>query len=127
MCAIKNPIKIFLLFLVIFCVSAFADANYKKFDFIEKTFIPIDKNNHMQITEFRQNNEYLPKIIIFGDKKKSIIDEEEEKSKSKGKYFEEGFDSVESRNIKVFISNKSVQSEDSNSIVPSSSNDEIFV
>jgi hypothetical protein len=101
--------------------------NYKKFDFIEKTFIPIDKNNYMQITEFRQNNEYLPKIIIFGDKKKSIIDEEEEKSKSKGKYFEEGFDSVESRNIKVFISNKSVQSEDSNSIVPSSSNDEIFV
>ena len=81
----------------------------------------------MQITEFRQNNEYVPKIIIFGDKKKSIIDEEEEKNKSKGKYFEEGFDSVESRNIKVFISNKSVQSEDSNSIVPSSSNDEIFV
>ena len=102
--------------------------NYKKFDFIEKTFIPIDKNNYMQITEFRQNNEYVPKIIIFGDKKKSIIDEEEEeKNKSKGKYFEEGFDSVESRNIKVFISNKSVQSEDSNSIVPSSSNDEIFV
>ena len=101
--------------------------NYKKFDFIEKTFIPIDKNNYMQITEFRQNNEYVPKIIIYGDKKKSIIDEEEEKNKSKGKYFEEGFDSVESRNIKVFISNKSVQSEDSNSIVPSSSNDEIFV
>ena len=37
MCAIKNPIKIFLLFLVIFCVSAFADANYKKFDFKKST------------------------------------------------------------------------------------------
>ena len=37
MCAIKNPIKVFLLFLVIFCVSAVADANYKKFDFKKST------------------------------------------------------------------------------------------
>ena len=84
----------------------------------------------MQITEFKINNEYIPKIIIFGDKNKSIkSDEEEEKKKSKGKFFEEGFDSVESKNIKVFISNKSIQSPDSNSnsIVPSSSNDELFV
>ena len=84
----------------------------------------------MQITEFKINNEYIPKIIIFGDKNKSIkSDEEEEKKKSKGKFFEEGFDSVESKNIKVFISNKSIQSPESNSnsIVPSSSNDELFV
>ena len=104
--------------------------DYKKFEFIEKTFIPLDKNNYMQITEFKINNEYIPKIIIFGDKNKSIkSDEEEEKKKSKGKFFEEGFDSVESKNIKVFISNKSIQSPDSNSnsIVPSSSNDELFV
>ena len=103
--------------------------NYKKFDFIEKTFIPLDKNNYMQITEFRVNNEYVPKIIIFGNKNKSIqmIHEEEEKKKSQGKFFEEGFDSVESKSIKVFISNKSMQSVNSNCIVPSSSNDEIFV
>ena len=104
--------------------------DYKKFEFIEKTFIPLDKNNYMQITEFKINNEYIPKIIIFGDKNKSIkSDEEEEKKKSKGKFFEEGFDSVESKNIKVFISNKSIHSPDSNSnsIVPSSSNDELFV
>ena len=103
--------------------------DYKKFEFIEKTFIPLDKNNYMQITEFKINNEYIPKIIIFGDKNKSIKSEEEEKKKSKGKFFEEGFDSVESKNIKVFISNKSIQSPDSNSnsIVPSSSNDELFV
>ena len=101
--------------------------NYENFDFIEKTFIPIEKNNYLQITEFRLNDENIPKIIIYGDKNKSVkIINEEEKIKSKGKFFEEGFNSIESKNFKVFIK----QSKDSvniNSIVPSSSNDEIFV
>ena len=106
------------------------DINFENFDFIEKTFIPIEKNNYMQITEFKMNNEYIPKIIICGNKKQSVkLVEEEEKNKSKGKFFEEGFDSVESKNLKVFISNKSTQSINNNadSIVPSSNNDEIFV
>ena len=84
----------------------------------------------MQITEFKMNNEYIPKIIICVNKKQSVkLVEEEEKNKSKGKFFEEGFDSVESKNLKVFISNKSTQSINNNadSIVPSSNNDEIFV
>ena len=101
--------------------------NYENFDFIEKTFIPIEKNNYLQITEFRLNDKNIPKIIIYGDKNKSVkIINEEEKIKSKGKFFEEGFNSIESKNFKVFIK----QSKDSvniNSIVPSSSNDEIFV
>ena len=46
--------------------------------------------------------------------------------KSNGKFYEEGFDSIESKNLKV-ISNHSIQSFNSNSIVPSSSNNEIFV
>ena len=105
------------------------DINFENFDFIEKTFIPIEKNNYMQITEFKMNNEYIPKIIICGNKKQSVkLVEEEEKNKSKGKFFEEGFDSVESKNLKVFISNKSTQSiNNADSIVPSSNNDEIFV
>ena len=101
--------------------------NFENFDFIEKTFIPIDKNNYMQITEFRLNNEYIPKIIIFGDKKQSVqLINEEETNKSKGKFLEEGFDSVESKNFKVFISNKSKNSVNTNSIVPSN-NGEDFV
>ena len=104
-----------------------SNINFENFDFIEKTFIPIDKNNYMQITEFRLNNEYIPKIIIFGDKKQSVqLINEEENNKSKGKFLEEGFDSVESRNFKVFISNKSKNSVNTNSIVPSN-NDEVFV
>ena len=105
------------------------DIDFENFDFIEKTFIPIEKNNYMQITEFKMNNEYIPKIIICGNKKQSVqLVEEEEKNKSKGQFFEEGFDSVESKNFKVFISNKSTQSiGNSNSIVPSSNNDENFV
>ena len=105
-----------------------SNINFENFDFIEKTFIPIDKNNYMQITEFRLNNEYIPKIIIFGDKKQSIqLINEEENNKSKGKFLEEGFDSVESNNFKVFISNKSKNSMNANSIVPSNNNDEVFV
>ena len=105
------------------------EIDFENFDFIEKTFIPIEKNNYMQITEFKMNNEYIPKIIICGNKKQSVkLVEEEEKNKSKGKFFEEGFDSVESKNLKVFISNKSTQSiNNADSIVPSSNNDEIFV
>ena len=107
------------------------EIDFENFDFIEKTFIPIEKNNYMQITEFKMNNEYIPKIIICGNKKQSVqLDKEEEKNKnkSKGKFFEEGFDSVESKNFKVFISNKSTHSiGNSNSIVPSSNNDENFV
>ena len=104
------------------------DINFDNFDFIEKTFIPIEKNNYMQITEFRMNNIYIPKIVIFGDSKQKVqLVDEEEKKKSNGKFFEEGFDSIESKNLKVFISNHSVQSFNSNSLVPSSSNNEIFV
>ena len=104
------------------------DINFDNFDFIEKTFIPIDKNNYMQITEFRMNNIYIPKIVIFGDSKQKVqLVDEEEKNKSNGKFFEEGFDSIESKNLKVFISNHSVQSFNSNSLVPSSSNNEIFI
>ena len=103
------------------------DINFENFDFIEKTFIPIEKNNYMQITEFRMDNTYIPKIIIFGDtKQKAKLIEEEEEMKSNGKFYEEGFDSIESKNLKV-ISNHSIQSFNSNSIVPSSSNNEIFV
>ena len=103
------------------------DINFENFDFIEKTFIPIEKNNYMQITEFRMDNAYIPKIIIFGDtKQKAKLIEEEEEMKSNGKFYEEGFDSIESKNLKV-ISNHSIQSFNSNSIVPSSSNNEIFV
>ena len=100
------------------------DITFENYDFIEKTFIPIEKNNYMQITEFRMNNEYIPKIIIFGDKKQSVkLMDEEEKIKSKGQFFEEGFDSVESKNLKI-ISNQSINS---NSIVPGSLNNEIVV
>ena len=100
------------------------EINFENYDFIEKTFIPIEKNNYMQITEFRMNNEYIPKIIIFGNKKQSVqLINEESKNEIKGKFFEGGFDSVESKNLKI-ISNLSVNS---CSIAPSASNDEIFV
>ena len=103
------------------------DINFENFDFMEKTFIPLEKNNYMQITEFKMNNEYIPKIIIFGDKKQSVqFMDEEEKNKNKGKFFEKGFDSVKSKSIKI-ISNQSIQSSNSNCIVPGSSNNEIFV
>ena len=103
--------------------------HFDNFDFIEKTFIPIEKNNYMQISEFKMNNQYVPKIIIFGDKKKSVqLMDDEDKNKSKGKFFEEGFESIESKNLKLFIPNKSTQSIDNtNSIVPSSYNGDIFV
>ena len=105
------------------------DIRFDNFDFFEKTFIPLEKNNYMQITEFKINHEYIPKIIICGDKKQSVrLIDDEEKIKSKGKFFEEGFDSLESKNLKFFIPNKSTQSiNNSNSIVPSSSNGEFSV
>ena len=87
------------------------DIRFDNIDFFEKTFIPLEKNNYMKRTEFRINHGYIPKIIICGDKKQGaqLIDDEE-KIKSKSKFFEEGFDSLESNKIKFFIPNKSTQS-----------------
>ena len=87
------------------------DIRFDNIDFFEKTFIPLEKNNYMKRTEFRINHGYIPKIIIWRDKKQcaQLIDYEE-KIKSKSKFFEEGFDSLESNKIKFFIPNKSTQS-----------------
>ena len=100
------------------------NTNYENFDFIEKTFIPIEKNNYLQIAEFKINNEYIPKIIIYSKDKQSIQinNEEDQKNSINGMFLNEGFDSVQSKNVKVIISNSS---KNSNSIVPSSIIDNI--
>jgi hypothetical protein len=94
------------------------NTDYENFDFIEKTFIPIEKDNYIQMSEFKINNEYIPKIIIYCKNKQSqISNEEDNKNSIKGNFLEEGFDSVQSKSLKVIISN---HSKNSNSIVPSS-------
>ena len=70
------------------------------------------------MSEFKINNEYIPKIIIYCKNKQSqISNEEDNKNSIKGNFLEEGFDSVQSKSLKVIISN---HSKNSNSIVQSS-------
>lgn len=38
---------------------------FKSFDFIEKTFIPVNSDLYLQIIEFKKNNKYEPKVIYF--------------------------------------------------------------
>lgn len=84
--------------------------NYENFDFIEKTFIPIEKNNYLQITEFRLNDENIPKIIIYGDKNKSVkIINEEEKIKSKGKFLKKDLILLNQKILKFLLNNQKIQ------------------
>ena len=39
--------------------------NFQPLNFIEKTLIPIENNIYIQLTEFKKENKYEPKIIIF--------------------------------------------------------------
>jgi len=42
---------------------------FRSFDFVEKTFIPIDNELYMQIAEFKKLNKYEPKVVFFEGKK----------------------------------------------------------
>lgn len=39
--------------------------NFRPLNFIEKTLIPIENNMYIQLTEYKKQNRYEPKIIIF--------------------------------------------------------------
>ena len=38
---------------------------FKSFDFMEKTFIPVNSDLYLQLVEFKKENKYEPKIIYF--------------------------------------------------------------
>ena len=39
--------------------------DFKSFDFIEKTFIPVSSGFYLQIVEFKKENKYEPKVLYF--------------------------------------------------------------
>ena len=45
---------------------------FKSFDFLEKTFIPIDDNIYMQLSEKKKMTEYEPQIILFDGNKQEM-------------------------------------------------------
>lgn len=39
--------------------------DFKSYDFMEKTFIPVNSDSYLQIIEFKKENKYEPKVIYF--------------------------------------------------------------
>ena len=45
---------------------------FKSFDFNEKTFIPIEVDIYIQLYEYKKENKYEPKIIIFDGRSQDV-------------------------------------------------------
>ena len=39
--------------------------DFKPLEFVEKTFIPIEKGTYFQLAEIKNDNKYIPKKVIF--------------------------------------------------------------
>ena len=44
------------------------EKEFKPYEFLEKVFIPIQKNSYFQIAEFKNENKYIPKEVFFNAK-----------------------------------------------------------
>ena len=56
----------------------FSKREFKSFDFFEKTFIPIDDNIYMQLSEKKRMTKYEPQIILFDGSKQEIQNSEKD-------------------------------------------------
>ena len=84
--------------------------DYPKFDFNEKTFIPMKKNVYMQIVEVKSEseNKYITKVILVNsgteDENQNI--EENNKFRVQGRFKEGAFQSVDSEKVIKISENK---------------------
>ena len=81
---------------------------YQNLDFLEKTFIPMQRDAYMQIADFKYKNEYIPKVLLFYENIQSIQNGSIEQNQINPRFSQKGFKSVESNNIKISVSDNIV-------------------
>ena len=75
---------------------------FQSFDFIEKTFIPMQKDSYMQIEEFKHENSYSPKVILFHENYESLKNSSKI-LKNNPRYRESAFKSFNSNDLKINV------------------------
>jgi len=76
--------------------------DFQSFDFIEKTFIPMQKDSYMQMEEFKQGNIYSPKVILFHENYESLKNSSKI-LKNNPRYRESAFKSFNSNDMKINV------------------------
>jgi hypothetical protein len=76
--------------------------DFQSFDFIEKTFIPMQKDSYMQMEEFKQENRYSPKVILFHENYESLKNSSKI-LKNNPRYRESAFKSFNSNDLKINV------------------------
>ena len=84
-----------------------SEREFQSFDLMEKAFIPMEKNIYMQIAEYKYDNKYLYKALLFYTQIDNIANEnisKEYKEITKKARFREGcFQSIDSGNVKITV------------------------
>ena len=84
-----------------------SERDFQSFDLMEKTFIPMEKNVYMQIAEYKYNNQYMYKVLLFYTQIDNTANEnisKEYKEITKKARFREGcFQSIDSGNVKITV------------------------
>ena len=75
---------------------------FQSFDFIEKTFIPMQKDSYMQMEEFKHENSYSPKVILFHENYESLKNSSKI-LKNNPRYRESAFKSFNSNDLKINV------------------------